>query len=160
MGGVSVEYQARLCSSNSNTAPYSSRPFSSADSMAPLSAAKDLKMAQTTRTNVLVVGPNPLVKNVLSLVSPDARRDTAVQCQDGRLQLPQVSSRPRVLVVHDVDALTLADQRKLLDWLEAASTRTQVLSTASVPLLPLVEAQAFNDTLYYRLNTIYIDLSE
>jgi hypothetical protein len=128
--------------------------------MAPLSAAKDLKMAQTTRTNVLVVGPNPLVRNVLSLVAPDARRDTAVPCQGGRLQLPQVSSRPTVLVVYDVDALSAAEQRRLLDWMEAASTRTQVLSTASIPLLPLVEAQAFNDTLYYRLNTIYIDLSE
>lgn len=160
MGGVSVEYQARLCSSNSNTAPYSSRPLSGTDSVAPLSAAKDLKMAQATHTNVLVVGPNPIVKNVLSMVAPDARRDTAVQCQGGRLQLPQVSSRPAVLVVHDVDALTAAEQRTLLDWLEAASIRTQVVSTASVPLLPLVEAQVFNDTLYYRLNTIYIDLSE
>jgi sigma-54-interacting transcriptional regulator len=159
MGGVSVEYQARLCSGNSNTAPYSSRPFSGADS-APLSAAKDLKMAQATHTNVLVVGPNPIVKNVLGLVAPDARRDTAVQCQGGRLQLPQVSSRPTVLVVHDVDALTAAEQRTLLDWLEAASTRTQVVSTASVPLLPLVQTHAFNDTLYYRLNTIYIDLFE
>lgn len=159
MGGVSVEYQARLCSSNSNTAPYSSRPFSSANS-APLSAAKDLKMAQAAHTNVLVVGPNPIVKKVLSLVAPDARRDTAVQCQGGRLQLPQVSSRPTMLVVHDVDALTAAEQRTLLDWLEAASTRTQVVSTASVPLLPLVQTHAFNDTLYYRLNTTYIDLFE
>jgi hypothetical protein len=160
MGGVSVEYQARLCSSNSNTAPYSSRPFSGADSVAPPSAAKDLKMAQATHTNVLVVGPNPVVKNVLNLVAPDARWDTAVQCQGGRLQLPLVSSRPTLLVVYDVDALTAAEQRTLLDWLEAASTRTQVVSTASVPLLPLVQAHAFNDTLYYRLNTIYIDLSE
>jgi hypothetical protein len=160
MGGVSVEYQARLCSSNSNTAPYSSRPFNGADSAAPLTAAKDLVMARTTQTNVLVVGPNPLVKNVLNLVALDARRDAAVQCQGGRLQLPQASSRPTMLVVHDVDALTAVEQRTLLDWLEAASARTQVVSTASVPLLPLVQAHAFNDTLYYRLNTIYVDLSE
>ena len=155
-----MEYQARFCSSNSNTAPYASRPFGGADSPAPLSAAKDLKLARATQTNVLVVGPEPLVKNVLSLVAVDAKRDTAVQCQGGRLQLPQVSPRPATVVVRDVHALTPAEQRKLLDWLEAASPRTQVVSTASVPLLPLVLAHAFNDTLYYRLNTIYIDLSE
>jgi transcriptional regulator of acetoin/glycerol metabolism len=117
-------------------------------------------MARTTQTNVLVVGPNLLIKNVLQLVALDARRDAAVQCQGGRLQLPPVSPQPTMLVVHDVDALTAAEQRTLLDWLEAASTRTQVVSTASVPLLPLVQAHAFNDTLYYRLNTIYVDLSE
>jgi hypothetical protein len=155
-----VEYQARLCSSNSNTAPYASRPLGGADSAPPPSAAKDLKMARATSTNVLVVGPDPLVKNVLKLVAPDTRRDTAVQCQGGRLQLPQLSPQPAMVVVRDVDALTPGEQRKLLDWLEAASTRTQVVSTASVRLLPLVQAHAFNDTLYYRLNTIYIDLSE
>ena len=157
-----MEYQARFCSSNSNsnTAPYTSRPFGGADSAAPPSAAKDLKMARATSTNVLVVGPDPLVKNVLKLVAPDIRRDTAVQCQGGRLQLPQLSPQPAMVVVRDVDALTPGEQRKLLDWLEAATTRTQVVSTASVPLLPLVQAHAFNDTLYYRLNTIYIDLSE
>ncbi len=117
-------------------------------------------MARATNTNVLVVGPDPLVKNVLNLVVPDARRDKAVHCQGGRLQLPQVSPQPAMVVVRDVDSLTPAEQRKLLDWLEAASTRTQVVSTASVPLLPLVQAHAFNDTLYYRLNTIYIDLFE
>jgi hypothetical protein len=154
-----VEHQARLCSSNSNAAPYASRPFGGADSSAPLSATKDLKLARAAHTNVLMVGPEPLVKNVLSL-AVDGRRDTAVQCQAGRLQLPQASPRPAMVVVRDVDALTPAEQRKLLDWLEAASTRTQVVSTASVPLLPLVQAHAFNDTLYYRLNTIYIELSE
>jgi Sigma-54 interaction domain len=117
-------------------------------------------MARATNANVLVVGPDPLVKSVLNLVAPDAKRDTAVQCQAGRLRLPQVSPQPAMVVVRDVDALTPAEQRKLLDWLEAASSRMQVVSTAAVPLLPLVQADAFNDTLYYRLNTIYIDLSE
>jgi transcriptional regulator of acetoin/glycerol metabolism len=45
------------------------------------------------------------------------------------------------------------------EWL-ASSNRPQVVSTASAPLLPLVEAGVFNDALYYRLNTVYIDLSE
>jgi transcriptional regulator of acetoin/glycerol metabolism len=124
-----------------------------------LSAASDLNVARTTRANVLVVGPEPLVKNVLKLVAPATRHDGIVQSREGRLCLPS-PLRPSTVVVHDVDALTTAEQRQLLEWLDAPITRTQVISTASRPLLPRVEAQTFNETLYYRLNTIYIDLFE
>jgi transcriptional regulator of acetoin/glycerol metabolism len=48
----------------------------------------------------------------------------------------------------------------LFEWLDSTSSGTQVVSTASAPLLPLVEAGAFDDALYYRLNTVYVDLSE
>jgi transcriptional regulator of acetoin/glycerol metabolism len=33
-----------------------------------------------------------------------------------------------------------------------------VISTSSVSLLPLVQSGAFSDDLYYRLNTIWVDL--
>jgi hypothetical protein len=119
-----------------------------------------MNIARITRTNVLVVGPDRLLGNVLSMLAPDASHDEAIQCEGGRLQLPAPAPRPSTVVVHDVDVLTPADQRRLLEWLDAANGRVQVVSTASVPLLPLVQARTFNDTLYYRLNTIYIDLSE
>ena len=156
-----MEYPSRLCSGNPEAAaPYTSRPLR-ANSGAPLSAASDMKLAYVSRTNVLIVGPEPLVNNALSLAAPDLHRDALVQCGNGRLQLPAVSpSRHAIVVVRDVDALNPAEQRRLLEWLEAGSTRTQVISTAAVPLMPLVEAHSFNDTLYYRLNTIYIDLSD
>jgi hypothetical protein len=119
-----------------------------------------MKIAYVSRTNVLIVGPETHVNNALSLTAPDLSRDDVVQSRGGRLQLPAPATRPPTVVVRDVDTLTTAEQRRLLEWLDAASTRTQVISTASVPLLPLVETSDFNDTLYYRLNTIYIDLSE
>ena len=34
-----------------------------------------------------------------------------------------------------------------------------MVSTASAPLLRLVEARAFDAALYYRLNMVYIDLT-
>ena len=119
-----------------------------------------MKIAYVSRTNVLIVGPEPHVNNALSLTAPDLTRDAVIQSRGGRLQLPAPSTGPATVVVRDVDSLTPVEQRRLLEWLDAGSTRTQVISTASVPLLPLVEARGFNDTLYYRLNTIYIDLSE
>ena len=156
-----MESQAWLCSRvNPETSPYTSRSRRSADSSALPSAASDINIARTTRTNVLVVGPDRLLGNVLSMVAPDASHDEAIECQGGQLQLPPTASRPPTVIVHDVDVLTPADQRTLLDWLDPANGRTQVVSTSSVPLLPLVESRTFNDTLYYRLNTIYIDLSD
>lgn len=156
-----MESQAWLCSRvNPETAPYTSRPRRSADPSALPSATSDINIARTSGTNVLIVGPDRLLGNLLSMVAPDAKHDEAIECQGGSLQLPPPASRPPTVIVHDVDVLTPADQRRLLDWLDAANERTQVVSTSPVPLLPLVEACTFNDTLYYRLNTIYIDLSD
>jgi hypothetical protein len=154
-----LEYLPRLCSGvNPETKPYTSQPYSESDSVS-LSAASDLNVARATRANVLVVGPEPLVKNVLKLVAPAARHDGLVQSGGGRLHLPSPLGQSTV-VVQDVDALTIAEQRQLLEWLDAPTTRTQVISTASMPMLPRIEDRTFNETLYYRLNTIYIDLFE
>jgi transcriptional regulator of acetoin/glycerol metabolism len=54
--------------------------------------------------------------------------------------------------------LTLEEQRRLLEWLQETAGRTRVVSTTSAPLLPLVEDGVFLDTLYYRLNTVYVEL--
>ena len=154
-----MDYLPRLCSGvNPDTKPYSSRPYSESDSVS-LSAASDLNVARATRANVLVVGPESLVRPVLKLVAPATRRDGLVEPRDGQLHLPS-PLRPSTVVVEGVDALTMAEQRQLLEWLDAPTTRTQVISTASMPLLPRIEARTFDETLYYRLNTIYIDLCE
>ena len=154
-----MQYPSRLDSgSNPDTAPHASRPFSEPDAVS-LAAASDLNVARSTRANLLVLGPEQLVKNVLKLVAPTLKRDIVVQAGEGGLQLP-ASLRPSTLVIQDVDMLTTGEQRRLLEWLDGGSTRTQVISTASTPLLARVEANTFNETLYYRLNTIYIDLFE
>jgi hypothetical protein len=160
MGGVSVQYQSRLGSgANPDTAaPHASRPFSEADEVSR-AAASDLKIARCTRANLLVVGPQLLVKNVLNLMAPGGNRDAVMQGGEGRLQLP-ASPRPLTMVIQDVDMLTTGEQCRLLEWLDGANIRTQVISTASTPLLARVEARTFNETLYYRLNTTYIDLFE
>ena len=62
-------------------------------------------------------------------------------------------------MLHDVGTLPLDEQLRLLDWLERAEGRTQVVSTSTTPLLPRVQAGAFIDTLYYRLNTVCVDVT-
>ena len=143
-----------------STEPQALRPPHSGDLRVLASLHSDLNVARITRANVLVVGEERLVINLVSVVIPDANLGVVISFQDGQLLLPPASSGPGTVVVRDVDALTTGQQQMLLEWLELAQNHTQVVSTSSVPLLPMVETGAFNDALYYRLNTIYIDPSE
>jgi hypothetical protein len=112
-----------------------------------------------TGANVLLVGPERRIQDLVSIRVRETDTGLVIRCQDGPPQLPPASPHVGSMVLRDVDFLTPREQRRLFEWL-ATSNRTQVVSTASAPLLPLVEARVFNDALYYRLNTVYIDLSE
>jgi transcriptional regulator of acetoin/glycerol metabolism len=62
-------------------------------------------------------------------------------------------------VLHEVGALGILDQIRLLEWSAGARSNPQVISTTPAPLLPRVRAGAFIDTLYYRLNTVYMEVT-
>ena len=141
-------------------APYASKPPLGGDWCLSASAHSDLNLARKTNANLLIVGTKR-VANLLSSLVRELKPVVTIHCHDGRLVLPPASSRARTAIVRDVDALTCQQQRRLLAWLrDSSGNRMQVISTASAPLLPLVESGTFHDALYYRLNTVYIDLSE
>jgi DNA-binding NtrC family response regulator len=62
------------------------------------------------------------------------------------------------MILHEVGMLEGDDQLRLLEWLETRPRRVQIVSTTSSPLMPKVEAGTFNDSLYFRLNVVRIDL--
>ena len=124
------------------------------------SLQRDLSVARTTRANLLLVGRDRIVAKLLPFAVPDLTQAAISRWKDGSLRLPPFSLQVATLVVRDVDALTHGEQRRLLEWLETQGHDTQTVSTASAPLLPLVDAGSFNAALYYRLNMVYIDLSE
>ena len=66
---------------------------------------------------------------------------------------------PGTLVIDEVDGLTLQEQIQVLEWSAGPVRNTQVISTTSEPLFPRVRAGSFIDTLYYRLNTVYLDVA-
>lgn len=70
--------------------------------------------------------------------------------------LPLPTAAARTLILHDAATLTMAEQTQLLDWLNAASPRPQVVSTSAQPLFAQVERGLFAEPLYYRLNVILI----
>jgi hypothetical protein len=141
------------------TAPFTPTPPRTGDSRNWLSVHSEVNLARISKANLLVVGAERLVSTLVSLLADDFNSDVVIQCRDGLHWLPPASSLSGAVVLRDVDALKQEEQVRLLNWLNFSDNRSQVVSTTSTPLLPLVEACAFDPALYYRLNTIYIDLS-
>jgi Sigma-54 interaction domain len=110
------------------------------------------------RVNLLLIGVDremwrPLERRLLDLSEP------IVEWSPSRhLNLPEVT-QVGTLLLNAIDALSHDDQRQLLDWLELAGRRMRVVSTTSAPLFARVQAGAFVEPLYYRLNTICLDLN-
>jgi hypothetical protein len=67
----------------------------------------------------------------------------------------------RTMIVRRVDLFTASENRRLLDFLNADGARlqTQVVATSARPLYALVESGQFLPALYYRLNTIRLELA-
>jgi transcriptional regulator of aromatic amino acid metabolism len=75
-----------------------------------------------------------------------------------QLVLPPVDDTG-TLILHEVGSLGHDDQVRLLAWLDQSAGRTRVVSTASASLFARVEAGFFLEKLYYRLNTVSLNLA-
>ena len=115
----------------------------------------DWHLGRQAGVNVLVIqrdGAPDLVEALL----PNLDEPIARWRPGQRLVLPSVAGTG-TMILQDVGALARDDQRRLLDWLERSSGRTQVVSTSRGPLLPRVRSGVFLEALYYRLNTVCVD---
>jgi transcriptional regulator of aromatic amino acid metabolism len=72
----------------------------------------------------------------------------------GALNLPQGASG--TLILHDVAALTIAQQVALFDWLHQQQGAVQVVSLTKKRLMGMVCDGRFLEGLFYRLNTISV----
>ncbi len=118
----------------------------------------DLLLMGMPRVNLLLIAPDGVVRFVLESLLLDLHEPIVRWRPGDRLALPS-PDESGTLVLHETSALPADDQLRLLDWLERAEGRTQVVSTSSTALLPHVHAGRFIDTLYYRLNTVCVDVT-
>jgi hypothetical protein len=118
----------------------------------------DRELARRTRTNVMVVGSERGASDVVVSLWRYFDGPVIVRRDGERLRLAPTSEPVGTIVLHGVDTLTRQEQRALNHWLDAAAGRTRVISTAPPSLLSLVEEERFDSQLYYRLNTICLDL--
>jgi hypothetical protein len=120
--------------------------------------AEELFLLGMARLNVMLVGSPDMVHVVLQTHMPSLHKPVVSWSPGDPFVLPIVE-RTGTLLLNEVGALSLHDQLQLLEWSASAMRRTQVISTTSLPLLPRVSARGFIDALYYRLNTVYLDLN-
>jgi hypothetical protein len=119
----------------------------------------DLDIVKTRRVNLLLVGSDGLIQNVLDRLMPNLREPIETWRPPDSLEL-RAPQQLGTLILRDVGALPPVDQRRLLGWLELAAGHTQIVSTTPSSLLTRVETNRFLDTLYYRLNTVCVDVTE
>lgn len=119
-------------------------------------AALDWHIAKTVRPNVLIIGAAGAIEQSLAALWPYL--DTPVWC--GTVDtLRQTAQSARTIVIREVGGLSASQQVELSLWLaESAAMRIHVVSTTSVPLFQMVTAGLFFDSLYYRLNTLVLDM--
>jgi hypothetical protein len=111
------------------------------------------------RLNALIVGSDALTAAVVDAVAPLLRAPVLHWPLD---EAPWIRDRgrcPGTLILHDVGMLGGNGQLALLDWLNGAGRDVQLISTSATSVYPLVEAGLFLESLYYRLNCLYVDVS-
>jgi len=113
-------------------------------------------LAELPRINVLLVGIAPAVWQLLETRLSERSEPITVWSPGEPLVLP-AAIQTGLLMLPVVGALSTRDQQLLLDWLQKAERRVQIISTTPDPLFPQVEAGSFSDTLYYRLNTVCLE---
>ena len=112
--------------------------------------------AVAIRLPMLLTGPGSTTDNWIHLMEPRLALPVIEVACDAGLETAALHDAGTV-VLHDVERLRSADQKRLLRWLEKAPQRPQIVSTSSRALYPLVRAGRFSENLYYRLNVVYLD---
>lgn len=117
------------------------------------------------RPNVLACGDPSFIDAFLSVIRPHCSepihafptRHLPSPVQSSPVQSLSLVSSGTVILnrVADYDP---AHQRVVLQWLEERGWVLQVIATTDRPLLDQVQRGAFSASLYYRLNTVYLDL--
>jgi len=127
-------------------------PFSSRTQL-----LEECSLAQAARVNILLVHAGNHLQAIVQSFVLDRGEPLPIWRAGDPLVLPS-GPRPRMMILHDVGAMPLEDQRRLLVWLEGPGRSVQIISTSPVPLIDAVDAGTFLDSLYYRLNVVYVDV--
>jgi transcriptional regulator of acetoin/glycerol metabolism len=113
----------------------------------------DWDLACAARVNLLLMGREDATRTFVDTLRPSLRAPVLTVRAGESLALV-APDKVGTMILCDICAFGLADQRRLLVWLEDADGGTQVISTTSMPMVPLMDAGAFLEALYYRLNTV------
>jgi hypothetical protein len=115
----------------------------------------DWRALLLTRANLLVNGP----KDALEAFVQMARSEMREPIRSSVAALPPFLVGARTLILAEVEALERRDQLRLRRWFDERQNKdVQIVSLTSVSLFSLVAANAFDAELFYRLNTISLEV--
>lgn len=119
---------------------------------------RDLQLVGVLRKNLLLVGDARTVRVALDVLWADIDEPVLSWRPGQTLDLP-CGGYELTLVLHDVGELTGEEQTRMLRWFDHGDGRVRVVSTSTDPVWSRVTSGAFNEILYYRLNTVHVDVS-
>lgn len=122
-------------------------------------AQEELLVSRMPPVNLMLTGGLAAVRTLLGSLLRNVDGPILAWYPGERLLLPR-HPKTGTMILHEVGLMRYEDQLQLLGWLETRARRVQIVSTTSTALMPQIEAGTFNDTLYYRLNTMYVDVTE
>jgi hypothetical protein len=108
-----------------------------------------------TRANLLLSGAEAATAQVLRSLRPELRQPVW-ETSAAPFSLP--STPVGTLIVRRAAGLAAADQVRLLHWVRDHQPQVQVVTITPRPLFPMVMRGSFLETLYYSLNTVYLEL--
>ena len=117
-------------------------------------------LLRTARANLLLIGAEAAVADILDGLRSSCRQPIET-CEAGSFLALSPPPQTGTVILRDVGNLTQEGQRGLMEWLDGnARDRIQVIATNAAALWPQVRDGAFTEALYYRLNVIYVDLTD
>jgi hypothetical protein len=108
--------------------------------------------------HVLLMGNDASIRPALARLRPQLRTPISHWRPEVATDPPRVTSGS--LIIWDVGALSLDQQRQLLAWMTGAGADVQIISISEGQLFPRVWQKAFLDDLYYRLNMVCVALDD
>jgi hypothetical protein len=108
------------------------------------------------RPNLMVCGEPSFIDAFLSTLRPYCLEPIHIIPKNDLSALSYVSGG--TVILDRLADYESDDQRAVLEWLDARGWSQQVIATTDRPLLDLMESRTFSDRLYYRLNTVYLNL--
>jgi len=105
---------------------------------------------------LLLSGPRQATDEFITAATPALRAPVRRYACRTPLPLPRPDG---TLILDDIEALDSERQEGLLRWLEdAQAAETQTIAITTTSLYTRVQSGIFSSTLYYRLNTLYVEI--
>ena len=132
------------------------KAFAEATVKASSACQVDWSILVTSPVNGLIVGSLHLIAAAMAGIDDNVRRPVVWWAPDQSPDVPELIAG--TLMIRDVDRLDARQQESLSRWVGVHCPGVQVLGLTRAPLFAQVSDGRFSAELYYRMNTVMIEV--